>query len=410
LNLSSSHSQSVVGDAPYYIKALAMALPAIMLGWQISGWIFFLPAAMHGRADFRQLYTAGYMIRTGHSRELYDFAAQQRFQDAVVSPQPSALPFIRPAYQALLFYPFSFVSYKTAYFLFLALNLVLLILSFWMLRPQLLNLAAVWKPLPLAMFVSFVPTGVALMQGQDSILLLLLFSATFLSLERDAEFLAGVLTGFALFKFQIAIPVAILFFCWRRWRFFSGFCLCGGALSLLSLWIIGFAQAMTHLRLLLSMQTGLGSGPIQLQFPIQLKKMMNLHGLVFGIGEGHIGLRTITLLTLSVSIAFFCWVAFAGFRLRREDQFKAAIASAVVVSYYMFVHDLVILLIPLSLILSNTILFQGKTAWPAAVAACLFVAPALVSSAYLFSILLCVFVFLWLRCAPPEHPLGGSLT
>jgi hypothetical protein len=393
LNPPSSRSQSAAGDAPYYVKALAMALPAIMLGWQISGWIFFLPAAMHGRADFRQLYTAGYMIRTGHSGELYDFAAQKRLQDAVVSPEPAPLPFIRPAYQALLFYPFSFVSYKAAYFLFLALNLVLLGASFRMLQPRLTNLAAVWKPLPMAMFISFIPTGVALMQGQDSILLLLLFCAALLSLERDAEFLAGALTGFALFKFQIAIPVVILFLFWRRWRFLGGFCATGGALVLLSIWVTGFAQARTHLRLLLSMQTGLGSGPAQFQFPIQLKKMMNLHGLVYGIGEGHIGLRAITLVTLILSMVFFCWVASAGFRLRREDQFKVAIASAVVVSYYMFVHDLVILLIPISLILGDTILFRGKRAWPTAVAACLFVAPALVSSAYLFSILLSVFVF-----------------
>src|SRR5216684_1214480 len=247
---ASSGTQKPMGEAPYYIKALAMALPATMFGWQIAGWIFFLPAAMQGRADFRQVYTAGYMLRTGHSQELYDNAAQKRFQDAMVSREEVALPFIRPAYQALLFTPFSLISYRTAYFSFLAVNL--------------------------AMFISFIPTGVALMQGQDSILLLLLFSATLLSLERDSEFVAGVLSGVALFKFQIAIPVAILFFCWKRWRFFGGFCVTGAALALLSVWIMGLAQAMTHLRLILSMQTGLGSGPIQLQFPIQLKKMMNL--------------------------------------------------------------------------------------------------------------------------------------
>jgi len=382
-----------------------MALPAIMLGWQISGWIFFLPAAMHGRADFRQLYTAGYMIRTGHSRELYDFAAQKRFQDAVVSPEPAALPFNRPAYEALLFYPFSFVSYKAAYFLFLALNLVLLGASFRMLQPRLTNLAAVWKPLPMAMFISFIPTGVALMQGQDSILLLLLFCAALLSLEHDAESLAGVLTGFALFKFQTPVPIAILFFAWRRWRFSGGFCAAGAALALLSVWITGIAQAGALVRLLLSLDTGLGTAPNEFQFLVPLKKMMNLHGLTYGIATGHMSQRSTTLLTLTLSAAFLGWVAFAGSRLRREDQFKVAIASAVVVSYYMFVHDLVILLIPISLILSETISCRGKRAWPAAVAACLFVAPALVSSAYLFSILLCLFVFLWLR-KPLERPLA----
>src|SRR6202158_2761524 len=388
-------------NAPYYVKALAMALPAAMLGWQISGWIFFLPAAMQGRADFRQLYTAGYMVRTGHSRELYDYAAQKSFQDATVSREQVALPFIRPAYQALLFAPFSFISYRTAYFFFLAVNLALLSASFLMLRPRLSNLGAVWNLLPLAMFISFIPTGVALMQGQDSVLLLLILSTSLLSLERDSELVAGVLTGFALFKFQIAIPVAILFFSWKRWRFFGGFCATAAALALLSVWITGLAQAKTYFHLVFSMGTGLGSGSNQLP-PGSLKKMMNLHGLIFGITAGHIGLRSTTVLTLILSIVFLFWVALAGSRLRRDDQFKVAIASAVVVSYYMFVHDLVILLIPVSLILNETIAFRGKRAYPAVLAATLFLAPALVSSAYLFSIPLCLFVFLWLRNAPAE--------
>jgi hypothetical protein len=408
LKSASSRSQNPAGDAPYYVKALAMALPAMMLGWQISGWIFFLPAAMQGRADFRQLYTAGYMVRTGHSRELYDYAAQKRFQDALVSREPVALPFIRPAYQALLFTPFSFISYRTAYFFFLAANLALLSGSFLMLRPRLMNLAVVWNLLPIAMFISFIPTGVTLMQGQDSVLVLLLFSAALLRLERGSEFLAGVLTGFALFKFQIAIPVAILFFCWKRWRFFGGFCATGAALALLSVWITGLAQAKTFFRLLLSMGTGLGSGPNQLRYPIPLKKMMNLHGLTYGITEGHIGLRSTTLCTLILSIVFFFWVAFAGFRLRRDNQFKVAIASAVVVSYYMFVHDLVILLIPVLLVLNETISFPRKRTWPAALSASLFLAPALVGSAYLFSIPLCLFVFLWLKNAPAERASYGN--
>jgi len=219
-NAARSTTHTAMHEAPYYVKALAMALPAIMLGWQISGWIFFLPSALQGRADFRQLYTAGYMVRIGHARELYDYDAQKRFQDAVASPmflsemgtlKPIALPFIRPAYQALLFYPFSFFSYRAAYFLFLTLNLGLLGAAFLMLRPRLTTLTEVWNLLPLAMFVSFIPTGVALMQGQDSVLLLLLLSAALLRLEHDSEFLGGVLTGFALFKLQIAIPVAAFF-------------------------------------------------------------------------------------------------------------------------------------------------------------------------------------------------------
>ena len=87
---------------------LLLGILPILIGIQLLGWITFLPSALlHGHADFRQLYAAGYMVRTGHARELYDIRAQQQFQDVLVGNDERALPFIRPAYQALLFVPFS---------------------------------------------------------------------------------------------------------------------------------------------------------------------------------------------------------------------------------------------------------------------------------------------------------------
>src|SRR5256885_10205153 len=100
--------------SPYYVKALALGIPAILLGLQLSGWLFFIPAIRDGHSDFRHLYTAGYMVRTGHSRDLYDYQAQMKFQDALVSRAQIALPFNHLAYEALLFVPFSFVSYRAA--------------------------------------------------------------------------------------------------------------------------------------------------------------------------------------------------------------------------------------------------------------------------------------------------------
>ena len=111
---------------------------------------------------------------------------------------------------------------------------------------------------------------------------------------------------------------------------------------MLSVWTTGLEQAKTLFHLFLSLKTGLGSDPNQLQFVVPLQKMMNLHGLIYGMAEGHIGLRSITLLTFILSAGFLFWVALASFSLRRDDQFKMAVASAVVVSYYMFVHYLVI--------------------------------------------------------------------
>src|SRR5262249_15551749 len=90
-----------------YLRDLLLGILPFLLAIQCFAWLTFLPSALRGHADFRQLYSAGYMVRTGHSGELYDYQAQKAVQDAVVDDDELALPFIRPAYQALLFAPFS---------------------------------------------------------------------------------------------------------------------------------------------------------------------------------------------------------------------------------------------------------------------------------------------------------------
>src|SRR5216683_7943005 len=103
-------------DTPYYVKACALGIPAYLIGVHLWTWVFTLSIFLGGRADFRQLYAAGYMVRTGHASQLYDYDAQKYFQDALVSPAPIALPFVRPAYQALAFAPLSRLTYRQAYF------------------------------------------------------------------------------------------------------------------------------------------------------------------------------------------------------------------------------------------------------------------------------------------------------
>ena len=194
---------------------------------QLLGWLTFFPSALRGHADFRQLYAAGYMVRTGHASELYDARAQQQFQNALVGNDERALPFIRPAYQALLFVPFSLLPYRSAYLAFLAVNLLLLAMAFWLIASTMRNLARIWRGLPVFVFLVFYPIALALMQGQDSILLLVLLAAALVALDRGREMMAGMLVALGLFKMQIVIPIALLFLLWRRWRFFAGFALCG---------------------------------------------------------------------------------------------------------------------------------------------------------------------------------------
>ncbi len=253
-------------EAPYYVKGLVLGLSAYLIGIHLWTWVLTVSVFLGGRSDFRQLYTAGYMVRTGHSHELYEYNAQRHFQNQLVSPGDIALPFNHLAYEALLFVPFSLLSYRTAYFTLLGLNLTVLAITFKFLRPWMKNLAVIYRWLPPVMFLAFLPVAAALLQGQDSILLLTLLAASLVSLHSGRELAAGVLVGLGLFKFQIVIPIALLFLVWRRWRFSAGFVLAAILVGLLSLSLVGLSQVGVYFRSLLLMSLRLASPVDQFKY------------------------------------------------------------------------------------------------------------------------------------------------
>src|SRR5437867_3980456 len=362
-----------------YLRDFLLGILPIMFGAQLFGWIVFFPQALHGNSDFRQLYTAAYMIRTGRGHQLYDYQAQKQFQDALVSREELALPFIRPAYQAVAMVPFSLFRYRTAYLLFLALNLGLVALCFSLLKPHMRNLSAAWRCLPPAMLFTFLPVNVALMQGQDSILLLVLLAAAFVALHRGRGFAAGTLVGLGLFKLQIVIPIAILFFAWRRWRFFAGFLPSSAFAMGVSLWVIGLEQAKAFVHSLFAVGGAVAPAANQIKFPLRTTLMANRRGLVAGLTAGRLSSRTILILTILLSGAV---LALAIRLLRKQasvDAMLLAITASVVVSYYLFIHDLSVLLIPILVILDRYIGLSGATGGSeglaAILAASLFVAP-----------------------------------
>ncbi len=337
-------------DLPKLTKDATLALVPLLASFQMLVLLAFLPTALSGHADFRQLYTAGYMVRTGHSSELYNYESQWHFQNAVVSVEQGALPFIRPAYQALLFVPLSLLNYRAAYLMFLGINFVVLGLTVHVLRSKLAEIARCWRWLPALLFPAFLPVCVALIQGQDSVILLALLASAFVYLDDGKDLPAGLLVGLGAFKPQIVGPIALLFLVWRRWRFLSGFAMSTGAALVVSLMVIGPAKAVIFARSLFSV--GAGGG-----FPLDVTLMANLRGLIFGLANGRwpetwiqIAIATASMLTLMV-------VATRP-ALRKASSgtaFLVAITVSVTVSYYAFVHDVCYLVIPVAILLNRLI-------------------------------------------------------
>jgi hypothetical protein len=308
-------------------------------------WLFAaLPAIRDGQVDFRGHYAAGYMVRSGHGHEICDYSAQKRFQDELVSHAQLPLPFVRPAYQPLLFAPFSFLAFRQAYFAFYAFDLAVLILCFRLLRPYMANLTRVSPYLPAAMFLFF-PIAEALIQGQDSIILMALLLGALACIQRDREYLAGALVAFGLFKFQLVIPIALLFLVWRRWRFSAAFGCTAAVLAAVSIWIAGIAQSVHYLSSMIQMGTSLNfsSGS-----PVRVNQMANLHGALYEI----LGRSSYVLpLTIASSAAMMIYAAFR--RPHGVNALLIAIPVSVLVSYHLFIHDMCVLLIPIVLMLDR---------------------------------------------------------
>lgn len=328
-----------------------------------------VPLALSGRADFRQLYTAGYMVRSGHAREIYDYDSERRFQNAVVSPEDVALPFDHLAYEALLLAPFSMLEYRAAYIAVLIVNLLLLALSLRLLSPKIAGLAQLWSWLPVAMFACFLPVAIALIQGQDSILLLTLMAAACVLLDRGHESIAGAFVGLALFKLQFAIPIALLFFVWRRWRFAAGFALAGTFVLALSLWMAGVGGFAAYAHALVSMSARLSTAADQYRYGIYPAQMPNLRGLTYA--ALYFSPRSVQVITALCSVLVLLYASF------KRPSFSLAIVVALLVSYHGLIHDMSLLVIPAGRMFAAGLAGRpGNTKRMIALAVTLLVAPA----------------------------------
>jgi hypothetical protein len=267
-----------------------------------------------------------------------------------------ALPFIHPPFEAVFFAPFSYLPFRGAYFAFLLFNVALLVISARLMRPWTSTLDQIYPWLSTAMMFLFLPTAVAFMQGQDSIVLLLCLTGAFAALERGHEELAGILLSLGLFRFQIVLPIAFLFLCWRRWRFSAVFALSGLALAVGSLGMVGVEGAKAYVRLLLSISVRLGSQSEQATFGVPPLMMPNLRGLTFGLFSSVMSPVRIQITVLVLSAV--CMLATLFWGSRTQDlggRFLIAVVASLIIGYHSLIHDMSILLLPILAILNQCI-------------------------------------------------------
>ena len=174
-----------------------------------------------GAADFSIFYTGALIVKHGLGSHLYDLSVQAQYHSPFFRTKP--LPYNHLAYELLIFLPFASVPYTLAFWLWNAVNVLLIAASSIIVSPYLRNLLRPPAVVAFLATVAFFPVMVAFSHAQDSILLLLIFSGTFALLKLEKDFLAGLVLALGLFKFPLVLPFAVPFLLRKQWDFVRGF-------------------------------------------------------------------------------------------------------------------------------------------------------------------------------------------
>jgi len=331
-----------------------------LIFWQLHDSIF------RGYGDFASFYTAGKIVQQGESARLYDRGLQWQVQQQFASSvkiRNGPLPYIRPPFEALLFLPFAYLDYPVAFVAWTAVNvLVLLTVPFLLVRET-----GAWAPVPSPLargFLSlgFFPIAFDLVQGQDSILLLMLLALAFVSLQKGSELRAGAWLGLGLFKFHLVVPLFLVLLLTRRMKATVGFIGVASVLGLLSVAVVGWPALVGYPGYLWALNEAPALAGMKAQ------AMPNIRGLLTPfLGHGRVPLPVqgalLGISILGVVSMAKVWPA-GGDSLRNRVGFSFCIVATIFTSYYANSYDLTLLILPLLLVggaLADDHLVHG---WP----------------------------------------------
>lgn len=330
-----------------------MMLLNLMMAWNARSLV------SKGYPDFTIFYGAAKMVREGLGHSLYNpqlqFQVQREFAPGV-SIRQGALPYNHPPFETLLFLPLTLLPYSSAYFAWLVANLLGLLLIVALLRKQvpfLQQASPWWCWFALA---TYFPIFVALLQGQDVIVLVLLLALGFLALQGNKDFLAGCWLGLGLFRFHLILPLLFILLWQKRTKTLFGFSTVSALLAVISAAIVGWKELWLYPGYVWFIERTMGHGAI---VP---SDMPNLRGTVSVL----LGRNSDLLVVFVVGVISLALVLFVAERWRRQPEkklslgFAAAVIVTVLVSYHAFAYDLSLLILPIFLVLDD---LQSRPSW-----------------------------------------------
>jgi len=265
--------------------------------------------------DFTVFYRGAELFRAGQMAQLHD---------------------LHPAFEELLFVPLTYLGYFPAYGVWTFLNVVMVTLSLGLVRRTFEEVGRL-SPLFLILSVAaFAPAVRALIQGQDSVLLLLLVTLSVFLLGRSRVVLAGAVLGLGMFKFHLVLPLALVLAV-RRPRLLLGLCPVTAVLAAIWTMMVGWRGIVAYAHFIAHENHGAGG--------TRTTAMPNLHGMIAQLA-GKSGGSFVTVAAIVCAAAALGIVLWKIGRRGAVTRFVFAVATVtcILVGYHAVIHDLTLLL------------------------------------------------------------------
>ena len=311
--------------------------------------------------DYLQEWVGGRILLKHEFSQLYDQELSDQIQhdSALLGfdwKESDYYPMVYPPFYYLLVSPLSAVEYKTAariWCLLMALGMSLTLILLIQSQP----FAArhwIWL-VPIATLFS--PVLLAVNMGQKSAIALAIITATFILLQKDRKFAAGLVFGLMIFKPQLAIVIGLALLLKRELWFAAGSAITVSVAVLVSLWM-GVDVCKQYLDVAKEFSNYLTTHGYQFAEAHSLWSSIQL----CLANQSETAVKVVTALA-TLAVAFILQRILNGknhgqveSKLRCDQpifylQYSALVIATVLLSPHFYTYDLAILLLPMILVL-----------------------------------------------------------
>jgi hypothetical protein len=332
----------------YYIFVFLLLLNISLIAINAGIWIIAARQKLFVAADFTSFYTGYYMVRVGDGDNLYDMAAQARYQELFMGGlifEGGVLLFANPPFVAIIFSPLSLLPLGTAFYLWTIVQLILLI---WMLY-SINRLSSHWNKherlLLITTILAFWPLTNTFLLGQFSLLILLGLLQMYIAIRHSRLGKAGFWLVLLTIKPQTLPIPGMIVLNKRNWHGAVTTAISGIAIIIFSSIFLGIGTWIQYIQVLPTVSNNFG------KFGFIPDIQYTLRGLLTNI-LGYSQASIINIISICVFIGgiVFVWLLWMQGVLADSQRFKLYFAFTILLSAFLslhsYPHDDLILVLP----------------------------------------------------------------